>query len=107
MSLIFVFLAPCASLCLQAVITQPDLLPKLPTRTDLHALTLHPEKGCQCKPGSQTSSSGTVQAEIGPGPLGAAAAESAEWQLGQLGDANTTCYIIYTSGSTGKPKVCK
>lgn len=84
----------------QAVVTQQDLVHKLPCSESLHMLLLVPESGLQ----RGGRSSEVTAATISPESLGAAAEESAVWQLGQLGGPDTTCYIIYTSGSTGKPK---
>lgn len=87
---------------LQAVITQPDLLHKLPSK-GLHTLLLHPDTASAQPPPARHSV--PVPATISYESLGAAADESPEWKLGQLGGPDTTCYIIFTSGSTGKPKV--
>jgi hypothetical protein len=37
-----------------------------------------------------------VPATLAPASLGAAAAASPDWEHGQLGTPDTTCYIIYT-----------
>lgn len=87
----------------QAIITQPDPMHKLPSNKAVHTLLLHPEsspaRGVTKEPDTP------VAAAISADALGAAAMESPDWDLGQLGGPDTTCYIIYTSGSTGKPKV--
>lgn len=88
---------------LQAVIIQPDLLHKLPSSGHLHTLLLDPEKASARQPATQPAP--PVAATISAASLGAAAQESAQWGLGQLGGPDTPCYTIYTSGSTGKPKV--
>lgn len=115
----------------QAVVVQPDLLHKLPDAAALdslsiHTLLLHPEvpytaanrtphKSLRATYAhhSATAAAATttlasfppvVPSSLAAASFGAAAASSPVWQHGQLGDAQTTCYIIYTSGSTGKPK---
>jgi long-subunit acyl-CoA synthetase (AMP-forming) len=84
---------------MQTIITQQDLLHKLPSSRGLHILLVQPDKV------ASTQSAALPSATISPELLGAAGSESPDWQLGQLGGPDTPCYIIYTSGSTGKPKV--
>lgn len=86
---------------LQAIITQPDLMHKLPSNEAQHTLILHPDSSSARGSAKQSAMPAAISAES----LGAAAKESPAWKLGQLGGPDTTCYIIYTSGSTGQPKV--
>jgi non-ribosomal peptide synthetase component F len=86
----------------QTVVTHQDLVHLLPSSDSLHTLLLVPSRPQQ---GISRRSSGLTAAAMSPESLGAAAGESPEWLLGQLGGPDSTCYIIYTSGSTGKPKV--
>jgi non-ribosomal peptide synthetase component F len=88
---------------MQTVITQEDLLHKLPSSRGLHILLVQPEKVASAPAPAQPLA--LPPATISPDLLGAAGSESPDWQLGQLGEPDTPCYIIYTSGSTGKPKV--
>lgn len=87
----------------QAIVTQQELVHLLPSSDSLHTLLLAPNSSPKQVVSGRCSS--LTAAAMRPESLGAAAEESPEWQLGQLGGPNSTCYIIYTSGSTGKPKV--
>lgn len=83
------------------MVSQSDLLHKLPPENSLHTLLLHPDKvSGQPHPRPSGQAEATISAEA----LGAAGIEAADWLLGTLGGPKDTCYIIYTSGSTGKPK---
>lgn len=93
---------------------QPDLVQKLPdaaalSALNIHTLLLHPEvpylaSGQRPKAAQGAAHPPLVPATLDPASFGAAAVASTDWQHGQLGTPDTTCYIIYTSGSTGKPK---
>lgn len=88
----------CSLASLQAVITQPDHVHKLPS-SGLHTLLLHPAELA-----STATALSPEPASIAAAALGLAAKQPPRWELGQLGSPASPCYIIYTSGSTGKPK---